>query len=161
MTARPPNFHPTVKADYEPVDSVPEGLKWKPAGGNPAKGHTVLLSFGNIYRLVRDRTTGEVQYFKLKDTPEKSPSEKIDAEPKKQEQIRYNTGKLCWFIDTGSRWFLCKVVERKPNRIVLRSETGWDADKQAPWPYGELLEFPCKENNPLFCRLRPLKARYR
>lgn len=148
---------------YEPVDTVPEGLRWKPAAHHGFKHHpeTVLLSFGGAYKLVRSRTTGEVQYFKLRDDTVKSPSEKIDAEPKKQGQDRYNTGKLCWFIDTGSRWFLCKVVERKPSRIVLSSETGWDADKQAAWPYGALLEFPARENNPLFARLRPLKSRYR
>ncbi len=158
---KPHSPHRVKASDYEPVATVPDGLRWKPAVGWPPAGKTVLLSFGNAYRLERTLATGEVQYFKLKDVPEKSPSEKIDAEPVKPSQVRYNTGKLCWLIDTGGRWFLCKVVERTPGRIVLRSETGWDADKQAPWTYGELLEFPAVLTNPLFARLRPLKARYR
>jgi hypothetical protein len=146
---------------YEPVDTAPEGLKWKPVKGGHAAGYTVLLSFGGAYKLVRSRTTGDVQYFKLRDDTVKSPAEKIDAEPVKTGQVRYNTGKLCWFIDTGGRWFLCKVVDRPPDRIVLSSETGWDSERQAPWEYGALLEFPDRANNPMMQRLRPLKARYR
>lgn len=156
------------KEDYEPVASVPEGLTWKPGPG--VTTNVMLYSIGNIYKLVRDRVTGAVQYFKLKDTgPEKSPNEKIDAEPAREAQVRYRVGTMCWFIDEGSHWFLCEVVERtgkdratfgEPQRITIKSVNGRDADKQVEWPYG-LLEFPAKENNPIFARLRPLKARYR
>lgn len=153
---------------YEPVASVPEGLRWKPATGssNSDKNVTVLLSTpGSFYKLIRDRVTGEVVYFKMKDTgAEKSPADKIDTEgPTSQKQVRYRTGGFCWFVDTGSRWYCCEVVERKqdPARIVLRPVTGWDAERQVQWSYGDLLEFPALKNNPVFCRLRPLKARSR
>lgn len=186
------------KADYEQVDSVPDGLRWKPAPGpragsgsgpprkppspderknkrrererrTPEQATTTLFSFANTYMLVRMRATGAVTYYRLKDMPEKSPAEKIDAEPTKKEQVRFRVGAQCWFVDTGGRWFLCEVVERtghdratfgEPGRIVIKSVTGWDADRKAPWEYGDLLEFPDKPNNPLFMRLRPLKARY-
>jgi hypothetical protein len=116
---------------------------------------------GNFYKLVRSRETGEVQYFKLKDTgPEISPAEKIDAEPTKKGQVRYRVGSHCWFVLDG-RWFCCEVVSRPPNRIVLRPVTGWDADRQAPWPHDGALEISDKPSNSLFQLLRPLKARVR
>jgi hypothetical protein len=175
------------KEDYEPVDTVPEGLKWKPIPGGrggpplkepsespavnrrrerrrrPVEPETTTLTStpGSFYRLVRVRATGEVSYFKLKqDVAQMTPKDKIDAEPKKAAQIRFRKGALCWFVDTGARWYLCKVEDRTDLRIVLKSETGWDADKRSPWDYGELLEFPANPTNPLFQRLRPLKARY-
>lgn len=175
------------KEDYDPVDKVPDGLSWKPAPG-PSPGsrrgprkepspfpwvnkarerqrrrrtgpaQTVLLSLGNLYKLVRDRDTGAVQYFKHKsvDAPI-SPAATIDAEPTRGHQVRYRQGALCWFVDNG-RWFLVKVVKREPHRITIASETGWDADRQKEWALGVLLEFPAP--GALFKRLRPLKDRY-
>lgn len=157
--ASPHGPHTTT---YAPVETVPDGLTWKPAPHKPPKDKTILYSMGNIYKLVRDRVTGEVAYFMREDADNtKSPASAIDAEPAKPKQVRYNTGKHCWFVDTDNRWYCCEVVERKqtPDRITIRPVTGWDAERVKEWPYSELLEFPAKDNNPLFKRLRPLKAR--
>lgn len=142
---------------YEPIESVPDGLTWKPSPGW-SNTTTTLYSIGNIYKLVRVRDTGAVTYFKLKgsDVP-KSPAEKIDAEPKK-ERKRLDVGSRCWFVDTGPHWYLVEIVARAPNRVTIKSVTGVDADKLAPWPHSELLEFPV--HSPLFQRLRKLSARY-
>lgn len=147
---------------YEPIDGVPEGLRWKPIVGCPNHAFTVMLSIpGNRYKLVRDRSTGAVAYFKLKDEgPPMSPPEVIDAEPEPEKQVRYHVGKLAWLVEYG-RWFLVKIVERKPRRIVIAPESTHDADRLTEWPHGDLLEFPARPSNPLFARLRPLKARYR
>lgn len=149
------------EALYEPVASVPEGLRWKPGHGPKSARVTTLFSLGNIYKLQRDRDTGALWYYKLRDTgPEKSPAESIDAEPTAKKQIRYNVGKHCWLIIDG-RWFCCEVVGRtqEPATITLRPTTGWDAERQTPWPHSETLEFTAQPTNPLFQRLRPLKAR--
>lgn len=154
------------KGQYEPVpaESVPADLRWKPApwGGRPTKYLTTMFSLGNIYKLVRVRATGEVSYFKLRDDRPATPAEKIDAEPARRQQIRYRTGARCWFVDTGDRWFLCVVVERKqnPGRITITPVTGIDADKRSYWEHGEALEFPATRDNRLFQRLRPLRDRY-
>lgn len=156
---------------YEPVDKVPDGLKWKPQGGPGGKNVTVLLSTpGSFYKLIRDRNTGDVVYFKLKDFgPAVSPAEKIDAEPKRKGQVRYRKGATCWFVDAGSLWYLVEVVDRigddratfgEPHRIVIKSVTGFDAERRTAWAYGDLLEFPAKPDNQMFMRLRPLKDRY-
>lgn len=156
---------------YDPVDVslVPEST-WKPVAGRPSSTHTVLYSIGNYYKLVRDQATGVVTYFKLRDTgPEKSPATKLDEEPQKKGQVRYRVGSLAWFVDAG-RWFIVVVAARigedratfgEPKRIVIRPTTGRDATGQVEWPYGSELEFPSNPNNPLFLRLRPLKARVR
>lgn len=157
------------KDAYEPVASVPDDLKWRGVSGRPSLTHTTLVSVpGALFKLIRDRSTGAVQYFRLKDMgPEMTPKEKLDAEPERKEQVRYRVGTQCWFIDEG-RWYLCEVVDRTgyapgtgtEKRIVIKSVTGFDADRQKAWAFGELLEFPALENNRLFQRLRPLKDRY-
>lgn len=150
------------KDDYEPIapEDLPEGLTWKPAPW-ASSGTTVMFSLGNTYKLVRVRATGEISYYRLKgsDVPA-TPKEKIDAEPAPRQQIRYRTGAHCWFIDTGSRWFLCTVVERKkdPDRITIAPVSGIDADRRSHWEHGEALEFPTGSR--LFKRLRPLRDRY-
>ena len=154
---------------FERVDTVPDGMKWMPTQGAPqaSANFTVLRTIGDYYRLIRNRATGEVAYFKRKvaDAPA-TPAAKIDAEPEREKQVRYRKGTFCWFVDTDGRWYCCEVVDRQaPNtgdaakRITIRSTTGFDAERVKAWPYGDLLEFPAKENNPLFLRLRPLKAR--
>ncbi len=151
---------------YEQVDTVPEGLTWKPGRG-PQSGrtqgaNTTLFSLGNLYKLVRVRDTGAVTYFRLRDQgPEKSTAESIDAEPAPLKQQRFHVGALCWFISEG-RWFQVQVVSRTQGstaRIVIRSHTGWDAERQTPWPLAGDLEFPAKPSNPIFQRLRKLSAR--
>ncbi len=178
---------PPSKDRYEKIDYVPD-VKWKPAPwagkGPPRKeptgwpwidrrrerarrpldqATTTLLSTpGEIYKLVRVRATGEVTYYKLRDAePAATPKEAIDAEPKRAGQVRYRKGAPCWFVDAGGIWYLCKVEDRQPNRIVIRAETGWDSERKVQWPYGDLLEFPCHRSNPMFARLRPLKDKYR
>ncbi len=158
-------------ADYDPVapETVPEGIRWKPATPHTGKRRAYTSMFGNLYRLVRTLATGEVQYFKLKDADvAATPKEKIDAEPEHKDQVRYRIGCQCWFIETADVWYLVEVVDRvgedrstfgEPKRIVLKSATGWDADRKVQWPYGDLLEFPASPNNPMFARLRPLKDR--
>jgi hypothetical protein len=147
-------------ADYTPVATVPEGLTWKPFGGAVNKTHVVLLSLGNLYRLERNRETGEVAYFKHKDVDApKSSAETIDAEPKKKD-VRFRVGSRCWFVDTGPRWYLVEIVRRADNRITIKSVAPFDADKTAPWPYPEELEFVDNPKNPLLQRLRKLNARY-
>lgn len=155
-------MHPPHKSQYERVDSIPDGCAWKPGAGPQPKECTVLYSLGNIYKIVRFKATGEVHYFKLKDTgPEKSPADQIDAEPKRPQQIRFRKGTQCWFVDAAARWYLCSVLERDAKRIVLKPETGMDAERATPWPYPDTLEIPAKQNNALYLRLRPLAARYR
>lgn len=148
---------------YERVESVPEGLKWSPMrGSGKDENVTLLRSMGDYYRLIRWRKTGEVAYFKRKDdTPAKSPSESIDAEPAPPKQQRFPKGAQAWFVDAG-RWFLVEVVERttSPARITIKSVTGFDADRAAPWEFGDVLEFPANDHSPLFGRLRKLAARY-
>ena len=161
------------KAKYEPVapELVPGDLKWKFPRGMPNSSMRVFLSTpGGYYKLVRDLNTGAVEYFKLKDQgPAPASREKIDAEPEKKGQVRYRVGARCWFVDTGNRWYLVEVVDRvgadratfgEPCKIVIKPVGTFDADKQAPWPYTPELEFPAYPNNPMFMRLRPLKARY-
>jgi hypothetical protein len=158
---------PTIKfrkEDYVECASVPEGLKWKPMVGRPHGPVVRMLSIGNLYKSVRDLKTGAVTYYKHKSVDgdkEKSPAVKIDAEPEWKSSTHYLPGARAWFIDTGARWFLVEVVKRTDaRRIVIKSVTGWDADKQTPWGYGEELEFPARQNNPLYQRLRKLSARY-
>lgn len=151
------------QAQYIKVDSVPDGLTWKPGMGRGDAKNTTLMSLGNLYKLVRSRDTGAVTYYKHKsvDTDAKSPPEKIDAEPKKK-SVRFRQGTRAWFVDTGGRWFMVEIVRRadSPARIAIKSVTGFDADRTSPWSYGEELEFPAKHNNPLFMRLRKLSDRY-
>jgi hypothetical protein len=145
---------------YERVEDVPPDLKWRPLQGPGDARFTALCTIGDFYRLIRDRETGAVAYYKrtLDDVPAKSPAEQIDAEPVPLKQQRYRKGVECWFIDTGDRWYLVKVADRTPNRITIASVTGFDSDRKCPWPYGELLEFPAMANNPLFMRLRKLST---
>jgi hypothetical protein len=150
-----------VDADkYERVEDAPPDVKWIPMQGKPEARFTVLRTIGDFYRLIRDRDTGAVSYYKrtLDDVPAKSPAEQIDAEPEPLKQQRYHKGSQCWFVDTGDRWYLVKVADRTPNRITIASVTGFDSDRKCPWPYGELLEFPAMANNPLFMRLRKLST---
>lgn len=161
-----PNYKPA--SAYEPVPTVPDGLKWRPQIGKPNKTYVKLVSTpGAYYRLERSRETGEVRYFKLKDTgPEMSPKEKIDTEPTRKD-VRYRVGTKCWFVDVGEKWFLVEVTDRTPRgqghdpRITIKPCEPLDADKRAAWPHGELLEFPASPDSQLFTRLRPLKDRYR
>lgn len=159
---KPPTKAAKIDERYEPIAVVPDGLTWKPAPPYTAKNFTVLLSLGGIYKLVRTRETGAVVYYKLKDDTKATPAAQIDAEPQRKQQQRFHTGSQCWFVDTGSRWYLVEVVRRsdKPPAISIKSVTGWDADRTAPWGYGEELEFPASQANPLFQRLRKLKDRY-
>jgi hypothetical protein len=153
---------------YEPVDKIPDGLKWKPAPGRPSPTHTKLVSTpGGFFALVRCRETGAVQHFRLKDMGhEMSSKAKLDAEPTR-EQVRYRVNAHCWFVDGPGRWFLVKVVDRTgeaagtgtEKRITIESVTGFDADRIIEWPYGPALEFPSLPNNPMFMRLRPFKDR--
>lgn len=146
-------------ADYDPIESAPDGIKWKPVQGRPSKTHVTLYSIGDVYKLVRVLETGEVAYFKRKDTDAISLSKKIDDEPDKAKQVRYRVGQMCWLIDDAGRWYCCEVMKRGPRNIELRSVTGFDAERTAAWPYGEVLAFSPK--TVLFRRLRPLKARIR
>lgn len=142
---------------YDRVDTVPDDLKWRPVQGSGPRRYTVLCTIGDFYRLVRDRDTGEVAYFKRKDADQpKSPAEKIDEEPKAK-QVRYRVGAHCWYVDNG-KWFLMSVVERDGAKMTLKSVTGWDADRTKEWPVDVL--FHLKAGGTLFRRLRPLKARY-
>lgn len=86
-----------------------------------------------------------------------SDRERIDAEPKPPRQPMLRIGTKVWFIDSGSRWFLLEVVERRGTRATFKSVTGWDAERQVEWPYQGLLEFP--QASSLYKRLRPLSAR--
>ncbi len=169
---------------YEPVEAIPEGVVWKQHVGRPSQTHRTLLSTpGGAYKLVRSLETGEVKYFKLKDSgPVKSPAEiaaskeKIDAEPAPPKQVRYRVGALCWLIEPSSvapLWYLCNVVARigedratfgEPKRIILRPVTGWDAERKVQWPHGVSEEGQPEElslvaNPRNMQRLRPLKAR--
>lgn len=146
---------------YERVDSVPDGLTWKPRKGRPSSAHTTLFSIGNIYKLVRVRETGDVTYYRLREAfaDAKSPAEQIDAEPVPLKQQRFRAGTFAWFVDTGARWYCVEVVSRDEGRIIIRPTTGWDAERVSEWPYGNELEFPARPNNPLFMRLRKLNAR--
>lgn len=158
--------YPPGPEGYEPVDyaAIPVGVKWKPSRGKPGPHTRTMYSTpGNTYKLIRQLDTGDVAYFKLKDTgPEKSPAEKIDAEPQKKGQVRYRVGSYCWLVLDGL-WFCCEVMKRgrEPGTTVptieLRPTTGWDADRKASWPHGETLTFSAR--TPLFKHLRPLKAR--
>ncbi len=153
---------PTSKFDhlYEPCE-LPDAdtIRWRPKGGKPLSTHTVLYSIGGVYKLIRTLATGEVAYFKLKDEADAvSPPDKIDAEPAKPAQVRYNVGKHCWLILDG-RWFCCEVMSRENHTIELRPVTGWDADRTTAWPHGETLAFSSRQSSPLFKQLRPLKAR--
>lgn len=148
---------------YTPIKAadVTPGLTWKRSVGK----HThvrVEYSFGNVYKRVTDTRTGDVIFYRLLAEAPATPAERIDAEPQKSGQVRYRLGSHCWFVDNDSRWYLCVVVDRKPlpqRRITIRPVTGRDAEREKDWPYGGELEFPAKDNNPLFLRLRPLKAR--
>ncbi len=143
---------------YEQIPSPPDGVKWKPGRGPANKIVTVMYSTpGEYYKLIRDRNTGDVVYYKLKDAAAAAtPKEQIDAEPERKKQVRYRENAVCWWVDNG-RWFLVKVVKREPKRITITSVTGWDADRQKEWPEGLELEFPAPGQ--LFKRLRPLKDR--
>lgn len=145
---------------YERVDSVPDGLTWKPAPeGSHNVLYVVLASLGNIYKLARHKETGVVTYYKLKDTgPEMRPKSAIDAEPAKPKRTRIESGSKAWFVDDGARWYLVEVEIRNMGGIyTLRSATGWDAERRAEWPFGEVFEFG--HNSPLRERLKPLRAR--
>ncbi len=167
-----PPFPRAKPLEYIPCDyaEVPVGTQWKGQSGyGNSKTHTTLFSlYGCTYKLVRELATGEVCYFKLKDTgPEKSPAAKIDAEPGddgKKAQVRYKVGSHCWLVEPGALWYLCTVVAREPapaSRITIKPVTGWDADRKAQWPYSEELQFVAKASNVTFQRLRPLQARNR
>lgn len=154
--------------DWIPLDAEPD-VRWRPAKHiKKTNPNTVMVSTpGGFYKLVRQRDTGEVKYFKHKSVDElppdrKSPAELIDAEPKKKGQVRYRVGALCWFVDSDAKWYLCKVLARQgsPSRITIKPETGWDAERKMPWPYADPIQFPAYATSPMFMRLRPLKARY-
>lgn len=148
--------HPRQE-DYESVESVPDGLTWKPLRNEGGKTRTVLFSLGNYYKLIRDRSTGAVQYFKLKDTgPAMSDKAKIDSEPKSA-QHRLRVGSRCWYVDNG-KWFLMTVVARDDKSLTLQTVTGWDADRTKEWRTDIL--FQIQAHGELRKRLRPLKDRY-
>lgn len=144
---------------WQPTDTVPDGLRWKPDRGVRKRAVVLVSTPGSFYRLVRDLRTGEVRYFKKPgaDAP-KSPAELIDAEPPKPKQVRYHVGKHAWFILHG-RWYLVKIAGRDDRHITVESVTGLDAERQSPWPHQGAFTF--SPNSTWFKRLRPLKARYR
>lgn len=142
---------------------VPGGLVWKRSCGKPSVQVIVEYSMANLYKRVTDARTGDVVYYRLlsADAP-MTPAEQLDAEPQRELQIRFYVGSKCWFVDTDGRWYLCVVVARTPKpgaRITIRPVLGYDDTREKPWPYGGDLEFPGMRSNPLFQRLRPLRAR--
>ncbi len=89
-----------------------------------------------------------------------SPAEAIDTEPPKPRGPRLSVGDRVWFIDSGARWFLLEVVEKRASQgraVTFKPVTGWDSERQAEWALGALLEFPV--HSALYKRLRPLSAR--
>lgn len=145
--------------NYEQVDTVPDGIRWKPARGAPKHNTVVLVSmFGGLYKLIRDTSTGAVTYYKLKgEPPPATPKEQIDAEPERPKQQRFHTGTFCWFVSDIGAWFCCEVVSRENNSITLRPTTGWDADKKVPWPFDGDLTIHVGSQS--FKRIRKLKDR--
>lgn len=152
-----------MSLEYEPVASVPDGLKWKPAGKS-TRTVTLVSTPRSLYKIVRYLDSGAVAYYRRVED-EKSPANlsdddhrRINAEPEPTGQVRYNVGKCCWFIHYG-RWFCCEVIARTqdPNTITLRPTTGWNTTRQTPWPYEGDLTFSA--TSALFKFLRPLKAR--
>lgn len=143
---------------YEDVDTVPDGLKWKRGEGRASR---IEYSMGKVYR--RKTVDGVVTLSKLIDDPRASPVKKIDSEPERLDQVRYKVNTHCWYVDDGGVWYLCRVVSRQgtplPKRITLSSVTGWDAEHKTEWPYGEEFQFTAQFSNACYRRLRPLRAR--
>ncbi len=149
--------HPPKAEAYEQIDHEPDA-RWKPSANRSLEYVVMFSTPGNFYKLVRSRATGEVTYYRLRDMgPAVAPKEKIDAEPVTGRPKHQHVGSKCWYVENG-KWFLVKVERPRKHAIVLRSETGQDADRQTPWPYGEALEV--LDNSEVFKRLRPLRDRY-
>lgn len=149
--------------DYEPIDTskVPEGLRWKPAQAKKSLKRVTLMSFGNVYKLVRNLETGDVEYFVHKESNVPMTSkEKIDAEPAKRALVKYHVGHHCWYIDEGGFWFLMRVTGRDAsgNKATFSPVTGWDADRMKQWMHGDIA-FITQQGSPHFRRLRPLGDR--
>ncbi len=72
--------------------------------------------------------------------------------------MRFSAGQEVWFIGQHGRWYRCKLVEHNRRVTVLRSLTGFDAERQVPWPYPEELAFSSYQSV-LYRRLRPASAR--
>lgn len=144
---------------YEQIPSPPDGVKWKPGRGPADKIVTVMYSTpGEYYKLIRDRNTGDVVYYKLKDAAAAAtPKEQTDAEPERKKQQRFRVGAQCWYVTTEGRWFLCLVQSRRPAHITLCPVTGWDAERQVKWTLPGFLEI--RTGNPAFQRIRKLKDR--
>lgn len=154
------NRYPRKDA-YEPIDYalIPAGTKWKPAAPYTGNTRAFISLFGGQYKLIRDLTTGEVTYYTLKDKgPPATPKEQIDAEPEHPKQQRFRTGVHCWYVDDAGRWFCCLVESRGENSIVLRSITGWDAERLTAWPFGDG-PVEISDRSQAFKRIRKLKDR--
>ena len=86
---------------------------------------------------------------------------KIEGEPVRP-RTRLDVGTYAWFVGCWQRWFLVEIMHRRrsPRRVVLRSVTGQDADKEIPWPWGDdELELRDHTQESQIYLLRPLSAR--
>lgn len=145
-----------------PASALPAGVKWKPPKGRQDGRFTTLTSIGDLYRLLRDRETGDVVYYKRIDSHADlvTPAEVLDAEPKPRKLGLVRVGGVAWFIDDAGFWYCVDVVARAPGKsVTIRSRTGWDADRVRAWPYPELLEIDDRQHSFLKKRLLPFKAR--
>lgn len=152
-----------------PAEQVPADLRWT-THRLTVRLHTEY-NFGKTYKRSTDFTVTPhaVSYYKRIDAPDDTPltgdrARAIDAEPEARKQLRYHTGKKCWFVDTDSRWYLCAVTKRFGKRIAIRPVTGQDSTNEKIWPYGGSAEGPSElefstaaGNSNLYARLRPLK----
>jgi hypothetical protein len=106
---------------------------------------------------VRKRYRAEAAQISLAESSAELDRARIDAEPTPPRGPKLSVGNRVWFIDTTARWFELEVVERQGRNITFKSVTGWDADREVEWPYGNLLEF--NPQNGLGTRLRHITAR--
>lgn len=151
---------------YERIDTTIDA-NWKRARNKSARFEIVFSTPGALYMRIRMLETGETTYYKLKDTgPEATPKDKIDAEPERPGQQRFRKGAHCWYVDDAGRWYLCEVVDRtgcnretfgEAKSIVLKSLTGQDSERLAPWPFGDEVSISTKSQ--AFQRVRKLTDR--
>lgn len=66
---------------------------------------------------------------------------------------RHMIGSEAWFIGDFGRWFRVRVIARDGLRLTIDSLTGWDAERQVPWPHKDGLRF--HTHSALYKRLRP------